>query len=304
MLNKKPIFVLGLQRGGTKLLIHLLASHQDVCIPGGETHQVFRGVRRRPISVQSLKTRLSRFWKYIPILIRERRDIFSIHSYELRHQLSPGTIARIDKVFFESKLKSLAFYQNLYKAEGVEYSPKERANSRLLTKNVQGLIFATDLFQKMYPDATFIALVRDGLAVCEGHIRRGANLLETAQLYEKCCQKMISDSKELEKYRIFRYEDLLQEPLQTLRKIYEFADLDMNLVPKVRFVNNKIITAEGKHQYVDGVEQGTLIWYGLENFHQFLDPGLNENQIKRLTKGQKKIILEQARNSLEHFSYI
>ena len=43
----------------------------------------------------------------------------------------------------------------------------------MLSKNGTGTVFATDLLAKMYPDATFIALIRNGLAICEGFTRRG-----------------------------------------------------------------------------------------------------------------------------------
>jgi hypothetical protein len=43
MLNRAPIFVNGFQRGGTNILINLIASHRDIGLLSVETHQVFWG---------------------------------------------------------------------------------------------------------------------------------------------------------------------------------------------------------------------------------------------------------------------
>jgi len=61
MLNVKPIFIVGFQRGGTGILMNLLLSHPNVCTPRGETHQVFRGARNL-LPVEPLSTYFSKLW--------------------------------------------------------------------------------------------------------------------------------------------------------------------------------------------------------------------------------------------------
>ena len=86
----------------------------------------------------------------------------------------------------------------------------EIARRRLLCKNVNGVVFTTPLFQKMYPDATFIALVRNGLALCEGFVRRGWNARDFGILYDRVCRRMLEDARSVSNYNIVRFEDLLK----------------------------------------------------------------------------------------------
>ena len=48
MLNHKPIFINGFQRGGTNILVNLIASSHEVALLGGETHEVFYGRDSQP----------------------------------------------------------------------------------------------------------------------------------------------------------------------------------------------------------------------------------------------------------------
>jgi Sulfotransferase family len=46
--DKAPIFVIGFLRGGTDILMNLLASHPDTRFVGRETHMVFYGKAKEP----------------------------------------------------------------------------------------------------------------------------------------------------------------------------------------------------------------------------------------------------------------
>jgi hypothetical protein len=302
MLNKKPIFIVGFQRGGTAILLNLLLSHPDVCKPRGETHEVFKG-RRKLLPQEPIDVYLAKLWRYLPILVSQRRDLFSIDWWDLRPEVSYQVMDRIDEILFLDKLKALSPTENKYKTENTEYSFEEIKNSRLLCKNLNGLIFTTNLFNKMYPDSTFIALVRNGFALSEGHIRRGVSVSKIAQLYEKGCQKMIDDAMNMKNYHIFRYEDILNNPLDTLKRIYECADLSIDQVDKIRFVTKPVMTAEGQRS-LHGMDSDQLIWYDLKNFASFLQVDVNEYQINRLSENQKQSILKHAYITMKYFSYI
>lgn len=302
MMNKKPIFIVGFQRGGTGILLNLLLSHPSVCKPRGETHEVFKG-RRKILPVEPWSAYVSKLWRYLPVLISQRQDIFSIDLWESRRELSQESMKRVDQILFEEKLKALSPAGNLYKAENLKYSPEEIRNSRLLCKNINGLIFATGMFCQMYPDATFIALVRNGFALCEGHIRRGTPAIEAARLYERGTQKIILDCAKLDNYYVFRYEDIVNEPRRTLERIYQACNLSIEKIDKIRFITTKVITADGEHEYVHLESKERLIWYDLEDFGNFFHPKVNRNQLARLTEEQKRVISEYAYRSLEYFSY-
>ena len=56
--RERPIFLLGIQRGGTNQLLNILRSHPDTCWPQGEFHEVFRwrGLRREGVRAVIAKT--------------------------------------------------------------------------------------------------------------------------------------------------------------------------------------------------------------------------------------------------------
>ncbi|TCK19480.1 sulfotransferase family protein [Thiogranum longum] len=303
MLNKRPIFILGFQHGGTNIVLNLLRSHPEVCSPRGEIQEVFKGKGfprrfKEPASVV-----LSKLWNYLPVLAAQRQDVFSLDLWEDRKALSKRAMQCIDKVLFDEKLKARGPTQNCYKSEGVRYTDEEIARSRLLSKNLGGLVCLSNDLARMYPDATFIALVRNGYAMCEGHIRRGVSLAKIAQDYERGCQRIIADSKKIPNYHIFRFEDLLESPRDVFEQIFGYAGLDVGQIRKVRLENKKTVGKDGGHTYTYEQDQEGLIWYPIEKFMDHFKADVNRNQIERLTRRQIEDISDIAKTSLEYFTY-
>ena len=298
MINKKPIFIVCFARGGSNILLNLLLSHPDVCVPRGETQQVFQG------GGQSFYIRIVKLLRYSPILILEKSNIMSAHKWELRSPFSPFTRKQIDRILYYDKMKALKLGQNLYKTEGIKNTLDEIKNARILCKNINGLIFLSNEFYAMYPDGTFIALLRNGLAVCEGHIRRGEDLVRIATNYEKGCQQIIYDFQHIPNYHIIRYEDIIANPTETLKKIYNLCKLDFALVKKIRLQTKKVIDKTGKHQFVHNKKSKQTIWYKPNNFMQHFIKDVNETQINRLSDKDKTTILQICKNSLQYFDYI
>lgn len=304
MLNSRPIFLLGFQHGGSNIVLNLLRSHPDVCSPRGELQEVFKGKGfprrfREPASVV-----ISKLWNYLPVILEQREDVFSLNTWRDRRAFSVRTMKQIDMVLALEKLKARGDTQNKYRTEGIEYSDEEIRYSRLLCKNLNGLVYLSRDFHSMYPDATFIALVRNGFALCEGHVRRGADLLTVANWYENGCRKMIADAREIPNYHIFRFEDLLQNPQEEFARICRAADLDMGQIDKIRLENKKIIDKKGRHAYMYESNREGLIWYPLDMFMNHFKGNVNRHQIDRLDREQKRLIREVAGESLKHFSYL
>lgn len=300
MLNKKPIFIIAFARGGSNILLNLLRSHPQVCSPRGETHEVFKGKG----SWEPYQVRLVKALNYLPIRLMQKEDIFSIKHWGKRKIVSKTIQSLIDRLLFYEKMKALDRSQNYYKTEGVRYNRREIKESRLLCKNLDGLIFLTDMFYEMYPDATFIALVRNGFAVCEGHKRRGDDIAEIARNYESGCSKMIQDQKRIPNYHIMRYEDIIEKPLESLNEIYSCAGLDVSLVRKIRLETKPVIRSDGHHGFIHGTNRKELVWYDADEFHRHFINDANSNQIERLSEEEKQTIVKFARESLSHFSYI
>lgn len=290
---------MGFTRGGSNLLLNLLRSHPNVCSPRGETQEVFRGKSTEPYSV-----RLAKRLRYLPILMLQKQDVFSIYLWEPRKELSLISKKIIDHILYYDKIKALNPDQNLYKWKNTKYKIAEIFEARILCKNLNGLIFMTKDFAKMYPDSTFIALIRNGFAVCEGQLRRGHDLNAISQKYNLGCQQMIKDSQKIPNYFIFRFEDILINPYSTLNKIYKVSKLDIKEVKQIRLQTKKTIDKRGQHHLQKGIKEKTVIWYKVNNFGRHFNLDVNENQMKQLKNEHRSIILKNCRDSLEYFGYI
>ncbi|ABW67599.1 hypothetical protein Dole_1795 [Desulfosudis oleivorans Hxd3] len=243
--------------------------------------------------------------RYLPILVSERQDIFDENCWALRKPFKKTTRVRIDRILYDEKLKARGKNQNYYKTENVPYTLNEIADARLLCKNINGLIFLSREFSEMYPDATFIALIRNGLAICEGHIRRRqATAEEIARRYQAGCDQILHDAENLANYKIIRYEDLISRPQETLTEVFSFARLDIKKLKKVRLEATKIIGANGTHNVFKNKPYKEIIWYDLDKIGNHFVSDANENQIKRLNPEDKKTILYHAGAALQAFGYV
>ncbi len=299
MLNKAPIFINGFQRGGTTILFDLISSHPQVCSLDGETHELFFSKDRHPF--RKWLKRLLYFPLWSPVWISAREHTFLTINLRNRNAIPKPVMYYVDLLFYWRKLISST---NQYKYEDVKYSDSERQNSRLLCKNVNGVVLATDVLFKMYPDATFIALVRNGLAICESFIHRGYTAKYCGILYERICQKMIHDSQNMKKYHIVRFEDMVSEPVSFIKTLYDYADLELNLVSKFRLNCRQSMGRDGKRKYTKDVKQNKWLWLPVSEFDTFFRQDVNENQIQYLSKKDREIFLNYARESMEYFGYI
>ena len=299
MLNKNPIFIVSFAYGGSNILLNLLRSHPEVCSPRGELNEVFKGRREEPSS-----TRLAKKLRYFPCVIAEGRDVFGFNDWDPRRPFKVFTHRIVDRILFDEKLRAINPSQNFYKYEDAKYTKEEIKISRLLSKNLDGLTFVTPELARMYPDAVFFGLVRNGFAICEGHARRGYDLETIAKNYEKGCLLMLEHSQAISNYHIVRYEDMIASPLETLKKIYRLAGLDIAQVKKIRLQDKRVVEKDGSHPVVHQAEWKKMIWYDLDELDKHFRRDANENQIRRLTEEQKSLILKHCSASLEKFGYL
>ena len=295
MLNKAPIFVNGFSFGGTNMIVNLLASHPDVCWLSGETHEVFYSKPRKKMDKWVRRT------VYFPIEVFSGRHIFGRECLEPRRDLSSLMMRYVDLLFFLDKMKT---DRNEFKSEQKRYSREEVRNSRFLAKNVNGVVLASSQFARMYPDATFFALVRNGLALCEGYVRRGWAPGDAGKMYEIVCQKMIEDSRTIPNYYIVRFEDMVSDPVGFMKKIYGNAGLDESKVEKVRLQAKRSMNSDGTRSYTfGGSKDRETHWFTIAELRNYVRKGVNENQIDRLCLQDRDAFLNQAQGSMELLGY-
>ncbi len=298
MLNQDAIFVNGFSRGGTTILTNLLASHPDVCLVG-ETHHVFKGHR----ITDSPWRVLSKCLRHdVPILVGHGQDFFSPRLIKPRKQLSLWAKKRIDRILYREKLRSQHPLLNLYKSPDVVYTQDELVQARLLCKNIDGMIYANDTFVEMYPDAAFFGLVRNGLAVCEGHLRRGRPAAETGWRYQLLVDKMLRDAKELPRYQIMRFEDLICNPVQTLQSLYSHVGLDLEKLRQLRMQVRRVMDAQGNHR-LNGASEWNVVWLEPSELPSYFQQDVDQNQIKRLSQADRDAFLKQAGSAMERLGY-
>lgn len=299
-LNRKPVFIVAFAYGGSNILINLMRSHPELCSPRGELNEVFKGRRSEPWA-----TRFAKCARYAPILLAEGgRDVFRFNDWTPRSPFKPSTQRRVDQILFDEKLRARSPTQNRFKEEGVLYTDQELRDSRLVCKGLDGLTFVTPELSRMYPDATFIGLVRNGFAVVEGHIRRGHKLEKMAEHYELGCKTMQEHSRTVPNYHILRYEEIITSPLESLKKLYQWAGVDIGKIKKVRLQFKPVIGRTGAHEGKTVEGKRPIAWYPLEEMSRHFRPDANDNQIKRLSEKQKETIRRLCPTSLKQFGYL
>ena len=165
MLNSAPIFINGFNRGGTNFLQFLIAAHPDVCLLGRESHELFYGISNEPV-----RKWIDRLW-CLPVVVSTRQHMFYNRNLEERNRISMIVGKYIDFLFFRANMGSVM--NRVRDDRGTKYSKEEVKRARLLCKNTNGVIFTSKELERIYADAIFISLVRNGLAHCEAYIRRG-----------------------------------------------------------------------------------------------------------------------------------
>jgi len=300
MLNKKPIILNCFARGGSQMLVNLCISHPDVCLSSGETHKVFKP--GTPFDAGWLRWK-KRFLYDWPTRMMVGQDIFDPHLLTERKRVPEYLLRRIDRIFYEGRFLNRIPEQNLYRYEGVEYTRDELARCRLVTKSLNGLVFLVDMFREMYPDAVFVALVRNGLAICEGSLRRRYTAEEIGLEYHTVVRRMLANRNSMPNYHILRYEDMVSDIASFVKNLYGLAGLSVADVPKFRLEARPVTTADGKHERLKGSYDRQLFWYELANIQQHVRSDVNQNQIKKLSASDRNTFLSIAGDVMEELGY-
>lgn len=298
MLNQRPIFINGFSSGGTTILMNAFASHPKVCTVY-EVHHLFKGYS---LTDSPLRVLLKCILNDVPAMALTRQDFFRPRLIQPRKPLSSRAKWFIDRILYKEKMRSRNVFFNRYKNQNVEYTRNEIANSRLIGKNVDGMIYATDALSEMYPDATFIGLVRNGLALCESHLRKNRPPNEIGYRYRVLVEKMLADAERLPHYQILRFEDLMADPVGIIKKIYAHADLEFNQLGDVRMQIRRVLDQDGQHQLNGGVEWH-VVWFELDKLTQYFQRDVNRNQIQRLSAHDRTTFLKEAGGAMEQLGY-
>ena len=113
------------------------------------------------------------------------------------------------------------------------------------------MIFCSELFYDIYPNATFIAIIRNLLALYESHKRRktpvSISIPVPASFYRKMIKKIKNDQMFFPNYHIIKFEDILKKPILSIEKLYKWASLDVSNIEKIRLKAKPSMRRSGKH---------------------------------------------------------
>lgn len=300
MLNARPIFVNGVARGGTNILMNILLSHPETAMPSGELQKVIRGGAYGDSRSDIIR---KRFLYEFLLSLTLGNDYFLPRNTNKR-ELPPNWIqSHIDWMLQREKMKAIKQApHNAFIDQSRRYTADALNNTRLVCKNISGLVYLTDVFRSMYADARFVCVVRNGLALLEGHLRRGKDCEKFTNFYHQIVKEMIRCRDHYENFLVVRYEDILKSPQGIMSSIYRFVDLDLDKVNRVRFQLKSTVQEDGTALEL-GEEDRALRWYSIEEMDRHFKFDANENQIAKLSASQVDTFMKRNGEFMEKLGY-
>ncbi len=201
-----------------------------------------------------------------------------------RDKVSSAAQQFIDKTLFQWKLETLTDGAMRYKSRDSVYTRAEVEDARLVLKNNNGIIFLTERFLEMYPDAVFIGLIRDPIPLFESHKRNRTPVSATAPkfaaFYKSIVHQMQADAARFDRYHILHFEDIFRAPISAVHQVYRLAGLDISKVSQLRLKAKPHMHADGTH--TTSLQAGSHHWFPFEQIPQILEPNVNQFQASQL----------------------
>lgn len=279
MRNRRVVVLNGFRRGGTSIVWNLLQSHPSICGPGRETGElVFDEVFRRA-----------------PALARK----MLVNERVVRSPLGLLLGMIVDRALYARKLANRGRTDTY---DGVPYTREDVEAAALCLKSVDDDIDLTEFFVRIYPEAAFIGLMRNGYALCNGWMRRGMSAAAAGRIYHRIGHAMIDRRRRLPRYRIIRFEDVLHDPFGTAEILFGFVQVNPVTLDKLRLKSKRVLSEARRHEIRFGAE-GRKYWTDRARIREILDPSIDEKQATSLTRQDRLAFAKHAGPILEHFGY-
>jgi hypothetical protein len=297
MADDRPIFILGIQRGGTNQVLNILRSHPATYWPQGEFHEVFRPRRLREEGLGAF----AKLRRYAPLLATagdilnpDRRPSRPDPLRGARGEAVRAGLARSAA----DNAAAIGRYKQALRDQG--FFAAAPAPDRMLVKVMNYNVGLAEDLAALYPEARFVGIVRDGLAVCEGHIARGASAEAAAEVYDFVAGRLAALEAAGFPLRTWRFEDLLRAPSRVSQEIYAFCDLDPAATRGVCLQDKeRILDAAGK---VRGMRKLAL-YYRFEEMARHMRADVNAGAHARLAPAHRAAIEARCAAVLARFGY-
>ena len=283
MRDNRAVVINALSRGGSNILWNILQSHPLLCSPIRETGALFTEENVLPLVRYLPAARAKRMatWRIARMLAGPyiRR---SLHRWKLRNYQSPN---------------------NRTKYEGIPYTLEEVKNSILCFKGVDSDIDLNGLLRSLYEDITYIGLVRNGYAVCNGWMRRGLSAKAAGRKYSSLVRRILDQQNSSERSILIKFEEMIRDPFGVARQVFHALEIEPADIPKIRLKAKGVLTRTGEHEPRFGVE-GTKYWFGPEEILDVLDQEVNDRQEAALKPAARFAFENEAKGVLEMLGYL
>lgn len=280
MKNEKVIVVNGLTRSGTNIVWNLIQSHPQVCSPIKETGKLLYN---------------NKFGKLAWRLIGQHPRVFSPVEKQLTEYM--------DSVFFEHKMSNQEHDSYSFKSHDQKYTSEEIEKTVLCLKSVDHDIRLSSYFEKMYDNAYFVGVVRNGYAFCNGWVRRGRSPRVAGNAYRKFVGRMLEDQKKYQNYIFVRFEEALSKPFKTSSRIFRFADLTPEQIDSLRLKSKAVLSKNGDHKPKYG-KLNSIHWFDQESIKDLLDPKVNQVQANSLSRNDRRQFESEAMPLMKKLNFV
>ncbi|WP_181164464.1 sulfotransferase [Amaricoccus solimangrovi] len=292
-----PVFILGLQRGGTNQPLNIFRSHPATLWPQGEFHEPFRPrtLRKEPLRQARKLLRYAPIWLTrgdvlnLDAPLRRERPLRGLAGRALRAGLADSVRANAGKIAsYKAVLRERGFYS--------DDLPPDRMVVKVMNYNV-GLV--PDLLE-LYPDARFVGVIRDGRGVCEGQMARRAGVAQATALYDRFGRWLMEYEAAGLPVRTWRFEDLLADPWKVSLEMFGFCGLDPN--------RTRGVMLQDKHRIMDGdrivgIEKINRC-YTFAEMAGHMRADANATSLARLDPAARAEIEARCGEVLRHFGYL
>lgn len=203
-----PVFIVGMPRSGTKLLRDLLNQNPQIGIPVSETH----------------------FIPYMVDIFGKKPDLYDKSNLDLFYKEFKNTpfyknmegggyeLTRSDLDGFKDRSSWGSLLENIFRF----YAPKERNKEFIYGDKTPGYINHISLLKDIFPKAKFIHIIRDprdyALSVRKAWRK---SIFRAAENWFITLSKYREEGQNDDYIEVY-YENLLQDPSETLKEICGF----------------------------------------------------------------------------------
>ena len=211
-----PFFIIGSGRSGNTLLRSILSGNSDISIPP-ESY-------RLPFAIKRFHIFSNRDWKHVVSeVLSEFENCKEFYTWDIEFNEVYKRLENID----ESK-KTLS---NIFDELFCTYSNKHSSGSKIWGDKTPMNTMYLDWIGSVFPESKFIHIVRDGRDVASSYLKmeRYETILEAANRWTNSIDlAQAFGSKIKENYMEIRYENMVTNPEESIKKVCDFIGINYN----------------------------------------------------------------------------